>query len=150
MKTGLKIIVFLALLLPFPTVLVNEWKLQVVNEINNPLPNVKVENRWTNYDHPFSSGFEARRSDQDGFVTFPTRYVWGNVISRVAFSMLAELGTLAHGSDGLSIFARIYDECYYTKPDGQIHWYSKWNAGQSLPDNIVGLRDPDGCQERRR
>ncbi len=142
-------IVLLALIIPFPTVLVNEWTLRVVDENSSPLPNVKVENNWTNYDHPFSGGLEARRSDEDGYITFPARYVWGNLSSRIVFSLLASLSTLAHGSTGHSIYVRIYDECYYTKSDGQIHWYSNWDAGQSLPETIVGIRDPEGCQERR-
>jgi len=108
--------VFLTILvisfIPFPTELVPEMKLQIVDVKNQPLPNVNTEQSWKNYTFFGVEGFEARCSDADGVVVYPRRLLWASAVSRVTFPVLAQLGTLIHGSTGTDSYVRVFDRNY--------------------------------------
>lgn len=105
--------VFLTILvisfIPFPTELVPEMKLQIVDVKNQPLPNVNTEQSWKNYTFFGVEGFEARCSDADGIVVYPRRLLWASAFSRVTFPILAQLGTIIHGSTGTDSYVQVFD-----------------------------------------
>jgi hypothetical protein len=138
------ILVGVMILIPFPTTRTAEWRLSVVDENGNFLRGVSVEYRWTDYDF-FQEGFETLRSNDDGEILIASRTLWGNVISRIAFPALAKVSILAHGSDGLSLFVRVYDPNlkYVSESSDQIHWYSNWDSGKEFPTVIVGSKQED-------
>ena len=128
----------LLLFMPFPTQMVPKWKLLVVDEQGQPLANVKVEQSWEHYSFIGVKGFDERRSDENGYVMFPQRLLWAGLISRIVSPILAEIGTLVHGSTGLSIDARVFDQKrYYSGGNNQIYWYENWHSGKPLPDKII-------------
>lgn len=135
------LLVGVLIFIPFPTIRTAEWRLSVVDENGNLLRGVSVEFRWTDYDY-FQEGFETLRSNDDGEILIASRTLWGNLVSRVAFPALAKMSILVHGSDGLSIFVRVFDTDlkYVSESGDQIHWYSKWNSEKELPNVIVGRR----------
>jgi len=99
-------------LIPFPTILVPELRLQVVNVKNQPLANVTTEQSWKNYTFFGVEGFEERCTDSDGIVVYPRRRLWASAFSRIAFPVLAQLGTLIHGSTGTVSDVRVFDRNY--------------------------------------
>ena len=99
-------------LIPFPTELVPELKLQVVNVKNQPLANVATEQSWKNYTFFGVEGFEESCTDSDGIVVYPRRMLWASAFSRITFPLLAQLGTLIHGSTGTVSDVRVFDRNY--------------------------------------
>lgn len=95
--------------IPFPTELVPEWQLRVVDVKNRPLPNINTEQSWKNYTFFWTEGFEERCTDADGVVIYPRRLLWASAFSRVLFPVLAQVGTLIHGSAGTSSDVRVFD-----------------------------------------
>ena len=136
--------VALFLLTPFPTPRISEWRLVVTDRSQQRISDVRVELQWKDYDN-FQEGYVAAYSDSSGEVVFPTQWVWGNILMRIFFPITAKVLTLAHGSDGLSIFARVFDpqQKYSTSSNDQIHWYSNWDGDKPLPTVIVGTYQPD-------
>lgn len=124
--------------IPFPTELVPEMKLQIVDVKNQPLPNVNTEQNWKNYTFFGVEGVEERCSDSGGTVVYPRRMLWANAFSRVVFPVLAQLGTLIHGSTGTVADVQVYDRNYisdfqYWKEE-ELFFSYKRNA---LPDVVV-------------
>jgi hypothetical protein len=134
----------IVILIPFPTTRIAEWHFSVVDQNRRPLPWTRVEMSWYDYDN-MSEGFESRVSDANGIVHFPAQKLWGNVVTRVLFPGIAKVLMLAHGSDGLSIYARVYDTelKYVSESNDQIHWYSKWHSDKPLPVFVVGTKQAD-------
>lgn len=122
--------------------MVPEWKLQVLDENRNVLAGIQVEESWNNYSF-FFEGFEWRRSDQNGYVVFPARYVWAGVLGRLALPVFAKFSRVFDGSAGLSIGARVFDPeaKYYSNSDDMISWYSDWDKDKPLPNTIIGTKD---------
>jgi hypothetical protein len=125
------------LFVPFPTELIPEWKVRVVDEQNRPLRKVNVEQSWTNYTFG-DSGFDNKDTDENGFVVFPPRLVWTGAFSRIVYPPLAALMLLAHGSAGTDAYVRVFDKNYFSD-------YFFWREEETiyrhksgkLPDLIV-------------
>jgi hypothetical protein len=98
--------------IPFPTELIPEMKLQIVDVKNQPLPNVNTEQNWKNYTFFGVEGAEERCSDAGGTVVYPRRVLWASAFSRIAFPVLAQLGTIIHGSTGTDSYVRVFDRNY--------------------------------------
>jgi hypothetical protein len=130
--------VLVLVFIPFPSHMIPVWTIQVVDRQNQPLSNVNAEQSWKHYSYFMTEGFDAKRSDANRNVVFPSRRLWASAFSRVVSPALAEIGTLAHGSTGLSINARIYDEVYYG--EDLISWYSNWHHDKPLPNKIVAVQ----------
>lgn len=109
------LIIFVLSLTPFPTQMIPEWKIQVVDEQNQPLSNVKLRQSWENYTYFFVEGNQEMISDKDGFVNFPPKYLWASFFSRIAFPPLASLSKLAHGSAGTSAYVMTTGDDYARK-----------------------------------
>jgi len=90
-----------ALLIPFPTTIVPEWKIRAVDESGNPFAGAGFRQSWNHYSYDIS-GQEFREVDENGYVVFPERTFTAPLIYRVVRSGLAYLLLLAHGSVGSS------------------------------------------------
>lgn len=72
----------IALLIPFPTVVVPVWRVRVVDYLGNPVANIKIREHWCHY----SVEREDHEADAvptlEGYVSFPTRRVWAGLLPR--------------------------------------------------------------------
>lgn len=105
----LLVLLFLLSLIPINTVLVPEWKVQVVDENGTPYKGQIIRQSCHNYTldvHP-CSGTEGsiQKTDENGFVVFPERRIEMNGISRI-FRPVGSLlqAVFLHGSLGRSIY----------------------------------------------
>lgn len=104
--------VFLLALIPFPTELVPETKFRIVDAKNQPLTFVATEQEWKSYTFFNVGGFEERCTDSNGIVVYPRRMLWASAFSRVIFPILAQVGTIIHGSSGTISYFRVFDRNY--------------------------------------
>jgi len=123
--------------------MVPEWHLTVFDNSGNRLSGIQVELSWKDYSFWFAEGYELCRSDENGEVVFQRKRLWAGAISRIVSPALTEVGTLFHGSSGVSIYARVFDpeNKYYSGSDDMIFWYSDWDKGKPLPNTIIGTKD---------
>lgn len=145
-KQALLIVVVL-FFIPFPTQAIPEWKIQVVDEKNQPLSNVQVLQYWDNYTY---WGYYDRRentyTDENGFATFSPKYIWVSAISRIIFPPIAFLSQMAHGSAGTHSSIRTIDENYTTEftsswDDGEIIYFHR---SESFQNKLVTKRISSG------
>jgi hypothetical protein len=134
--------------IPFPTELIPELELQVVDAKNQPLPAVNTEQNWKNYTFFWTEGFEERCTDAAGVVVYPRRLLWASAFSRVVFPVLAQVGTLIHGSAGTNFYVRVFDRNYisdfqYWKEE-EFFYADKKNAPPTLviakPEHIENAK----------
>lgn len=104
--------VFILALIPFPTELVPESRFQIVDASHQPLPNIATEQEWKSYTFFNVGGFEERCTDSDGVVVYPRRMLWASAFSRVTFPVLAQIGTIIHGSAGTISYFQVFDRNY--------------------------------------
>ena len=93
----------LILLIPFPTLIVPNWRVQVVDFNGNVCPNRNVRETWSHYSIYINDGnfqWEDRQTNSEGYVEFPERKVWAPLIWRAIGSVIANILILAHGSAG--------------------------------------------------
>lgn len=100
------------LFMPFPTELIPEWKMQFVDEQNDPLVNVRTEQSWESYTFMGVGGYDTKCTDTNGFVVYPQRLLWAGLVSRIVSPLAADLFTLAHGSTGTDAHIRVFDKNY--------------------------------------
>lgn len=97
------VIVLAVLFIPFPTVIVPKWKVQVADINGNICENREVAETWAHYSIYIGGGnfqTENRRTNNEGYVEFPERNVWAPIIWRAIGSIIANILTLAHGGAG--------------------------------------------------
>ncbi len=133
------LIVFILSFIPFPTVMISEWKVQVVDVQSESLANVGVEQDWKNYTFMWVEGSDIRQSDENGRVIFPRRFLWASAISRLVSPFISAVGELAHGSSGTYVNSRVLDQNYSGKE--QFFWDEKqflyWYRTDYLPETIT-------------
>lgn len=130
--------VLFLLFMPFPTEMVPKWEMQVVDEKNQPLANVRTEQSWQSYTFFASGGYESKCTDSKGKIIYPTRYLWAGTLSRVVSPLWADVMTLAHGSTGTVAHIRVIDPDYSSD---FIYWEEKeeiyTRVREPLPKKIV-------------
>ena len=104
--------VFILALIPFPTELVPESRFRIVDARSQPLPFVATEQEWKSYTFFNVGGFEERCTNFEGVVVYPRRMLWASAFSRVTFPVLAQIGTIIHGSAGTISYFRVFDRNY--------------------------------------
>lgn len=92
----------ISLFIPFPTTVVPEWKVRVVNESGKPIKALRVKQYWQNYSVEFSGNEQESVTNDDGYVTFPRRVVWAGLLHRTLGPVLNILGQGVHFSFGPS------------------------------------------------
>lgn len=73
--------VSVVLLVPWPSTVAPQVRLQVLDETGNPAPNILVTQRWGHY-NVGSENEASSRTDDNGYVEFPARRVKANLVSR--------------------------------------------------------------------
>jgi hypothetical protein len=90
---------------PFDTTVVPEWKIRIVDETSKPVPNVVVREQWRNHSVEFHGHHEDRKTDSEGYVSFPRRTVRAPLIFRVAGRAVVALNV--HGESGPKALALV-------------------------------------------
>jgi len=113
-----------ALLLPFPTVVVPAWRIRVVDDLGKPVTNVKIRQHWCHYSVE-NEGHEADAvPDSGGYVSFPTRRVWAGPLHRVLGPVWNTFTTGVHASFGPKAWIQAWGNGY----EGSVQY-----KGQSVP-----------------
>src|SRR5262245_31067596 len=74
----------LLVLLPWRVQIVPAWKLRVIDEQGKPIPSLAVSENWIDPNLTFLWLEEDFKTNEDGFVNFPERYTWQNILLKVA------------------------------------------------------------------
>lgn len=106
------IIVILALtclLIPYRTVLVPKWRVQLVNEDGVPYPGKLVRQFCINYTLDVNPCYQAqddtyRYTDENGYVEFSEKSFSLNPLSRIIRTLKSYIFIIAHGSVGTDIY----------------------------------------------
>ena len=134
-KKVIAVILFCALisLIPFPTTLVPEWKVQVVDENGNPYKGKLVRQACSNYTlgiHPCSGAEDTDKlTDENGYVIFPERKITASLFSRIIRSILNFVMIFAHGSYGVDI--------YLDSSGPQGYKMLEYVPGKPLPEKFI-------------
>jgi hypothetical protein len=104
---------------PFETVVVPEWKIQILDESGNSIRDVPVSESWSDYSVESHDHTEGLSTSADGYVTFPRRTVKANLLVRIAKKALIVI--VPHQGEGhptayilvLGYFKPVTDEPYY-------------------------------------
>lgn len=150
-KWHIVLIVLFLLFMPFPTEMIPEWKMLVVDNKNKPLSNVRTEQNWKNYTFFATQGYDSKCTNSKGKVVYPSRYLWAGTLSRIVSPLWANVMTLAHGGTGTSAHIVLADPHYSSD---FIYWrerekiYSR--EREPLPEKIVAKQrefdNYEGCK----
>ena len=124
------LILALILLVPFPTTVVPEWRLRVIDQNGQPFVGEEVREYWQHYSLESDGHREERRTDENGYVVFPERRIWSPLLWRIVSTSLAAVLTLAHGSMGVSAWVMVVG---YSTNGGT----RDYKPGVPLPGEIV-------------
>lgn len=124
--------IIILLLIPFETTIVPVWRIRVVDENGKPYESKRVREVWKHYSLDRSPGtnVEDQWTDVNGYVTFPERTIKANLLKRMAYTSLANISKLAHGSAG----ARAYILVPGLSP-------IDYERDKPLPEQIIIPRD---------
>ncbi len=127
-KSHVIIFLIILFLIPFPTEMVPEWKIQIVDKNNKSLPEVKVRQITDNYTFwgCCDSSYDEKISDSNGYAVFPAKYLWASSFSRIVYPPIANIMLLAHGSAGAYSSVWIIDKNYLSK------FTDSWSDGERL------------------
>lgn len=87
-----------ALLYPFETTVVPEWKVQVVDESGAPLAALRVSELWQHHSIESARHEQTLTTDSDGYATFPRRTINASLLARISGAIRAGLNI--HGDWG--------------------------------------------------
>jgi hypothetical protein len=107
-RVFLGVVVVIALVVPYPKLIVRKWSVRVVDSIGNPVSGVRVTQSWEHYTFLLSGGGEAM-TDSTGTVTFPNQRSFQPVISLLARAVANVVGTGVHAGFGTSGYVSIVD-----------------------------------------
>jgi hypothetical protein len=122
----------LILLIPFPTTVVPEWKVRVINPEGSPVAGVWVRQAWKHYSLELDAGenFDEQWSDGNGYVVFPRKMITKGLLHRAVLIALTGVMTLAHGSTGASASVWAVTEKCSSK-------FLDYKQSKPLPDVVV-------------
>ena len=123
-------ICIVAMLIPFPTTVVPEWKIRVVDKSGKPIAGEHIREMWQHYSLESDGHEEELVTDGNGYVVFSQRRIWFPLLGRIVFTGLAALLTLAHGSMGVSAWVMVPN---YSTNGGT----RNYEPGKPLPQEIV-------------
>lgn len=127
------IILFIISLIPFPTTMVPEWKLKVVDENDKPYQNLLVRQHCRNYTlNRDCSGDEPNPyTNQDGEVVFPKRTVSMSLLIRGMTTMgsLFQKFFSYHGELGSRVTVDASGPLGYQRLE--------YKPGEPLPDKFI-------------
>ena len=124
----LQVLVLAALLIPYPTTSVPEWKVKVINKGSESSAGLEIRQTWS---HGQGETTDSMITDEQGFVTFPARKRFLPLIMRIPLRGLEYLeNLLLHGA---SIGARAYVWSAYTNNRDWLRYYE----GGKIHDTLV-------------
>lgn len=117
-------------LIPYSTVSVPEWEIQLINAQGAPFPNIPIRQEWTHVG-VLGTNSETLTSDSRGRVKFPPRKFLCPVLFRTAFKILDELNSfvMPHGAR-VGVYARV------VSPKGAYHQL-EYQSGSELKHVLV-------------
>ena len=98
------IVIFIAIWIPFSTVVVPRWRLEVVDINDTPCVKQTVDQSWAHYSLSNDSNTDYQKSDLNGYVEFPERTISKNLIQRIVYPVIAYALIIAHGSTGIHAY----------------------------------------------
>jgi len=121
--------IVVAMLVPYPSLVVPPWRLQVVDPDGRPMPAIKVRQHWQNYSFE-SEGHEIdARTDAAGWVAFPARAASKSALFRIIVPVGNGVLGGVHASFGPSSMIQAWNNEY----EGWVHY----KAQGQLPDRLV-------------
>ena len=118
------------LLAPFPTTVVPEWKLRVIDQNGKPFVGERVQEYWQHYSLESQGHQEQRLTDENGNVVFAKRRIWSPLLWRIVSTSLAAVLVIAHGSMGVDAWLMVVN---YSSSGGA----RTYKPGEPLPNEIV-------------
>lgn len=125
----LLIVGLFAVLVPWKTQIAPAWKIRVVDENGNSIPALAVSQNWTD---PNFRGWwleEDFRADEKGFVSFPERRAWRNILLMVGSPIWNRVLFGKKNYDAMAFGWR-----------GHSHGEVYYHSGQILPEKLVMFR----------
>ena len=89
------------MLLPYPTTVVPEWRIRVVDRDGAPVAGEPVRETWQHYSLEGDGHEEELLTDGNGYVVFPERKIWATPLGRIVNTSIAAVLSLAHGGMGV-------------------------------------------------
>ncbi len=121
------------LLYPSTSVLCPAWKIQLVDEAGNPVPNAFVRQHWQDYSVESDSHEQDTYSDENGYVSFPERTIKASRLLRFAGATLNLLSQGVHASFGASSHIAAYGD----KVKGRrLEGFAYYEEGKPLPKQL--------------
>src|SRR5947209_4624311 len=98
----LLIVLLTSLLIPFPDVVVPQWRVRVQTSEGAPWKHVRIKQSWTNAttESVWVMHEEVEETDDDGFVLFPERTLITPLALRAAGAILAHIDFWSPSSYG--------------------------------------------------
>jgi hypothetical protein len=128
---SIAVVAVVALLYPWKTTVVPEWKLQVVDVNGVPIGRIGVRQVWQHYDIESQGHREDRTTDDNGYVSFPERTARGPLVVRM---VRAVINRFPHQSSGADAFLVVLSSEYDT-------WRNNSAVpGQPLPKQMVVVK----------
>ena len=123
-----------ALLYPYETTVVPTWRVRVLDEDRSPLRRVRVTEYWSDASVERDDHQAESVTDDDGYVTFPTRTIRASPIRRGIVPLINRLNV--HGVDvgphAYLIISRVVSSDMNFMTDN-----SNYFPGKPLPEEIV-------------
>jgi hypothetical protein len=125
------VIVLVASWIPFPSVVVPRWRVQVVD--TNEIPCVKqtVSQSWAHYSLSDDFNSDYQKTNAEGFVEFPERTITKNLLQRIVYPIVAYALLLAHGSAGIDAYVGASD------PVNAGVFGLKYESTEPLPSRLI-------------
>ncbi len=120
---------------PYRSTVVPQWRLQLIDEMGNGVPNTGVRQVWRDYSLEWGDHEEDFVTDANGYVTFPERTVRATILHRVVESGFDWL----HSKTGLFLHSSSGPHSYIVVLSGG-HSYEGYYHGEGLPPERVVLR----------
>lgn len=128
------IVILIAASVPFPTVVVPRWRVQVVDINESPCVKQTVSQSWAHYSLSDDSHTDYQKTDVDGFVSFPERTISKNLLQRIVYPIIAYALLLAHGSAGIDAYI------YAGEPVNAGVFGLKYDWTEPLPNKLIVKR----------
>jgi hypothetical protein len=127
----LTVLLAFAVCIPFPSVTVPEWKVQFVDHKGRPFAGLEVEQTWKNYSTENSEHRESRRTDSQGYISFPERTNRASMMTRILGPIANFLSSLWEASYGPS--TSLFPICDVSDAYG----VAGFNSSGILPNQVV-------------
>lgn len=122
-----------ALLYPFETTVVPEWRIHIVDESGRPVGNLAVNEGWIDYSIESNRHEEVRTANSEGFLEFPRRTIRASLLVRLKGILITALHP--HSPSGTYAFANVVGP--YVSPTD-----TDYEPGKPLPQIIVVRPQP--------